>query len=209
MYLPKLLGTYEMELSAYFRPANLRRYGVFISLGCAEGYYTNGIAHVLKQEEAANGGTVIIGVDRDEKALAESQWISELNGLRVQLSQSLDWEQTARKPGKALVICDVEGSELELLAPGWFPALRGADLIVEVHDDNGQTTIMDELQKRFASTHESGVVFAQARKTDDFPNLITLEVTEPIKAEAMNERRVKGLRWLVLKTRTEGGFFRR
>src|SRR5947207_15823212 len=41
MYWPKLLGTYEKELSACFTAHNLCQYDLFLNLGCAEGYYAN------------------------------------------------------------------------------------------------------------------------------------------------------------------------
>src|SRR5687768_17261507 len=41
---PKLLGTYESEISELFRYERLKRYRTFIDIGCAEGYYLVGVA---------------------------------------------------------------------------------------------------------------------------------------------------------------------
>jgi len=199
-HLPKLLGTYEKELSGLFAAENLRCYDTFINLGCAEGYYTNGIGHALKKR-AGQKMARVTGIDLNTAALAESKRISALNGLQVEVSPGFDFITGSGGPGRTLIICDVEGAETDLLQPSRLPALHRTDFIIEIHDSAGQNSILEELQRRFSATHESSVILSRPREPQDFPADLQVGLNDEIKLEAMNERRVKGLRWLNLKSK--------
>ena len=201
-HLPKLLGTYERELSGLFSPANLGSYDNFVNLGCAEGYYTNGIAQVLKETAGRRNGRVI-GIDLNEQALAESRKISALNGLQVAVAREFDFRKGLCGPGKTLVICDVEGGEIDLIDPAFFGALSRTDFIIETHDGAEETAILDELLQRFSLTHEASVLSFTPRAVGNFPPEILLPVDDRSKLEAMDEGRVKGLRWLNLKSKPQ------
>ena len=198
-HLPKLLGTYERELAGFFSMAVLRQYETFINLGCAEGYYTNGIAHTLK---ARTDGKLarVIGIDVNENALVESRRISALNGLEVAVAQQFDFGAELWGAGKTLVICDVEGAEIDLLQPSRIPNLNRTDLIIEIHDPDGKTAVLDELQKRFAVIHASSVISFKPRVGADFPTDVFPAMDDRVKLEAMDERRQRGRRWLHLKS---------
>ena len=56
-----------------------------------------------------------------------------------------------------LLMCDIEGAELELLDPLKSPALRKMDLIVESHECL-RAGITAELIERFDSTHHVSLV---------------------------------------------------
>ena len=198
-HLPKLLGTYERELAGFFSRAVLRQYETFINLGCAEGYYTNGIAHALKERTDGKLARVT-GFDVNEKALDESRRISALNGLHVTVTQQFDFRSESWGEGKTLVICDVEGAEIDLVQPSRIPNLNRTDLMIEIHDTDGRTAILDELQQRFAVTHASCVILFKPRVGTDFPTDVFPPMDDRVKLEAMDERRKRGMRWLHLKS---------
>jgi hypothetical protein len=79
--------------------------------------------------------------------------------------------------------------------------LDRTDFIIEVHDAPGTTAILDELQQRFSATHEHSVIPSLPREARDFPRECIFPVTNAVKLEAMNERRLNGLRWLNLKSK--------
>ena len=199
-HLPKLLGTYERELAGLFTAANLGQYGAFINFGCAEGYYTNGIAHALK-EHLGRSDFQVIGIDLNEQALEESRRISRLNGLTVAVAPAFDFSSGTRGVGKTLIICDVEGAEIDLMRPERFAAMDRTDFIIEVHDVPRTAAILDELQQRFSATHERSVILSLPREARDFPREFLLPVSDAVKMEAMDERRVNGLRWLNLRSK--------
>jgi hypothetical protein len=201
-YGPKLLGTYEMELAPWFSVSRLERYGRFIDVGCAEGYYTNGVAHAFKQ--ANRRPLEILGFDLEQAALAESRRISQLNGLEVIAACGSGPDGASSWSGRTFVLCDVEGAEIELLDPAGRPWLREADLLVEVHDEPGQELVLNELLRRFPN-HRGCVVQAKPRVTQDFPAVLgDWNVLPAVQLEAMDEKRVKGLRWLSLESRQSG-----
>jgi hypothetical protein len=108
---------------------------------------------------------------------------------------------TVRKP--ALVVCDIEGGEVDLLDPESIEALRSVDLLVETHDQNvaGCTEI---LTSRFAPTHAVQQSSSRPRVASDFPSsaLPLLARMFPETAiELMNERRKEPQQWLLLTAR--------
>ena len=58
---------------------------------------------------------------------------------------------------QALVICDIEGAERELLDPSAAPALAGMDLIVEAHDC-AIPGLAKLLEAKFSATHDVRIV---------------------------------------------------
>jgi hypothetical protein len=128
--LPKLLGAYEMELHPAIETILTKNYTTIIDVGCAEGFYVVGLARKITQAR-------VHGFDLDRDTLAACQRLAELNQVsdRVVLHERCTHEELARLvDNHTLIICDCEGFEVELLDPGRVPALRHADILVELHD---------------------------------------------------------------------------
>ena len=110
LLMPKLLGTYEAELSPLLEEL-LPQLNFFIDVGCAEGYYVAGMAYRKPQLRS-------IGVDIDSRVKRCLKELTGLNNLygRVGFTSStaiaLAMEGVR---GKGLVIVDVDGSEAEVL----------------------------------------------------------------------------------------------
>jgi hypothetical protein len=104
----------------------------------------------------------------------------------------------AALPEGALVVCDCDGCELELLDPERVPALRAAPMLVEAHDLLVPGTT-PALRERFEATHAIAEIATETRYVDDFPQLGDLPlVTRQL---AISEFRGAPMSWLVLEPR--------
>jgi precorrin-6B methylase 2 len=161
--IPKLLGSYEIELGPWLREVCVRDYRVVVDIGCAEGYYAIGLARNLLSAS-------VYAFDIDPVARRLCNEMAHLNGVASRVK--VQGECTSRLlnqilvPG-SLVISDCEGAEEALLDPYQVPSLKEADIIVELHDHllPGET---QRLVERFASTHTITLVAQQERTTAEF-----------------------------------------
>ena len=125
---PKLLGTYEKEIQAdLLTLAAASR--TFLDIGCAEGYYTTGLA-------ARAGLQQVVGVDSNQEALQAAAAAARANGVDHRcrffpdLQQALAWLSQID-----LLLIDVDGAELAVLdslfrhSPAG--ALTGTTLVIE------------------------------------------------------------------------------
>jgi len=159
----KCLGCYEEELHPVIeyqieRLAKLEQAKI-VDLGCAEGYYAIGMARRLPQ-------AIVYGVDISKKSLAILQRAAELNGVMIKID--CDIAEVMGQPD--LVICDVEGDEINYLRLDFFPDLVRADIIVECHNTK-EFPIANILMQKFAETHDIEHIFEGARNPNKYPFL--------------------------------------
>ena len=160
-YIPKLLGCYEMELHPFLKQLPWRNYDAIIDIGCAEGYYAIGFARLLP-------AVTVHARDTDPRARNLCRKMAELNQVaeRVQIAGEFSGEEFAGFAGqRALVFCDIEGAETDLLDPGRYPGLAGLDVIVEMHD-SPELSVSTLLSSRFQDSHDIEIVRSGPR---DFP----------------------------------------
>ncbi len=169
-FVPKLLGCYESELHPVIDRIVGRAYANLVNIGCAEGYYAVGLARLLPDSR-------VWAYDTDEKARERCALLASENGAaeRITISGTFTPEDFAGFPaGDTVVICDIEGGELDLLDPRQAPVLAGFDIQVELHnriDAPGN----QELIARFADTHEILEIQPAERNIDAYPELRDLE----------------------------------
>jgi hypothetical protein len=147
-HVPKLLGCYERELHGVVERIVATPYDVVVNVGCAEGYYTIGLARRMPRAR-------ILAFDTNPEAQAACRRLAERNGLaeRVAIGGTLEGGDFARWAGaRSLVICDIEGAEDELLDPARHPALAGMDVLVECHDCFTPGLSL-AIARRFQATH--------------------------------------------------------
>lgn len=129
--LPKLVGSYESYLWPWLGDIKAKKYAAILNIGCAEGYYTVGMAR-------AGWAPVVVGFDTDTPAVEAGKKLAELNNVVRQTQwHGLCTHQTLQEwaqHGKILIFCDIEGGEQELLHPVRVPELTRCDMIVEIHD---------------------------------------------------------------------------
>ena len=108
LILPKILGTYEKEIINDLLDL-CKDKKIFIDIGCAEGYYTTGIA-------ATTNIARIIGIDINETALKLAKESAKLNNIEHKckfMSDIVELPQLIN--GATLIMIDVDGSEIEVL----------------------------------------------------------------------------------------------
>lgn len=187
-FYPKLIGCYEEELHGVLESTLSSAHALVVNVGCGEGYYAVGLALRLPR---ARVHAFDIG-QRSRRLCAE---MAHLNGVagRVKIAGLCTPERLRRITRKpALVVCDCEGCELELIDPDLVPGLRACTLLVELHDFiDGQ--ISRTIISRFAPTHDITLVKSVARDPSAFPALDALNPDERLLAVA--EGRPETMQW--------------
>jgi len=156
---PKWIGAYECELHRVIQGIIDRpRHPVILDIGAAEGYYSVGLA--LRCPKAR-----VISYDIDFRARRQQRRIAALNGVsNLEVRSLCSAEELEREcRGGALVICDIEGGEYGLIDPAVAPALRGCDILLELHDSrvanmrDGRAMMTD----RFGGSHRIELIESQ------------------------------------------------
>lgn len=162
--MPKILGTYELELAPIVDRFTRMPGATIIDIGAAEGYYAVGFAF-------RNPTQSVIAFEADPEARRAVASLARINhvGDRVQTRGYCDSEAlreclTASRP--ALMIVDVEGYEGELLDPAKVPLLREQTILVEIHEAF-MPGVCSRLIDAFSTSHDIQVVAALERSTRD------------------------------------------
>lgn len=192
--LPKLVGSYELEIHPAVEAAIERGYRRVINIGCGEGYYAAGLARRISEAQ-------IHAFDTDIVARQRTRRMAHLNavGERVRVRGLCRPEDLRRLAGfGSLIVCDCEGCEIRLLDPTEVPALAATDLIVEMHDFI-DPTISDTLLERFRATHRIEIFSMTDRSALHLPALDALGPEQ--RAQALWEGRPEGMQWAWLMAR--------
>lgn len=146
---PRLIGSYEASLAPVIEEIVAGNYDTVVDIGSAEGYYAVGLALRLPKAR-------IIARDTDKNAHVACAQIAEANGVssRIEIGGAVEHGDLAGLiSGNTVIICDIEGAEESLLDPSAAPALRQADILVEVHEGMKEGRV-DLLSARFSPSHE-------------------------------------------------------
>ncbi|HEX5603266.1 MAG TPA: hypothetical protein VFX63_11975 [Pyrinomonadaceae bacterium] len=192
--LPKLLGSYEAELHQWVTAIINTDYGKIINVGCAEGYYSVGLA--LKVPE-----TRVFAFDIDPRARQLCEKMARVNGVseRVVVRGECKCEGLDELlDDRSLVIIDCEGCELALLDPGRVPNLRVSDVLVELHDFIDRS-ISPTMISRFADTHDISIVSGLERDPSTYPALETFNDWD--RHVAVAEFRPERMQWAFMRAK--------
>lgn len=174
---PKFIGSYESELIPVFKQIIEGRYDTILDIGCAEGYYANGLSLIMPE-------TIVYAYDVDERARNICRQIAQLNGLenRVLIGKKMDAAGLASfdfSDKKAFVLSDCEGYEKMLFTKENMHNLKNTDVLIEVHD-LFDLTISTYLRDVFAATHDIRVIASvddvKKALTYSFPETDTLDL---------------------------------
>lgn len=196
--LPKLAGSYELEIHPAVEAAIERGPTRVVNIGCGEGYYAVGFARRLP-------GAKVHAFDTDIVARRRTRLLARGNGVgdRIQVGGLCRPEDLARLAGPgALIVCDCEGCELHLLDPVRVPGLAATDLLVELHDFI-DPTISATLLERFRPTHDAEIFSMTDRSAFHLPALDGLGPAR--RANALWEGRPEGMQWAWLRPRPAEG----
>jgi hypothetical protein len=196
--MPKMVGTYELELQKDLEVLLQNKYHYFLDVGAAEGYYAVGVALRF-----AGRRTMTYAYDvAPESALAVRE-AALANGLGAgielrTLCRHEDFEMA--RNDRTLVICDIEGAEAGLLDPYAAPGLQNCDIVVELHDRPVKHSMGELLAARFSKTHSVNLHEARPRLHSDLGRF-RWKLTSEFGQKIMDEGRAPGMEWLVLKAR--------
>jgi SAM-dependent methyltransferase len=162
---PKLLGLYEMELHREIEAACRLSIDRIIDIGSAEGYYAAGFA--LRRPDVQ-----VVAFELDPVARQLAQELFALNGLdgRITVRGKCEPDDLAdlTNAGVSLIICDCEGDENVLLDPARVTGLARSFVLVETHEFV-IPGVTDQIQRRFAATHDIEVIWQRYRRREEFP----------------------------------------
>lgn len=174
----KIVGSYEHELHPLLQLLIAKgRYEHIINVGAADGYFSVGMALALPE---ARG----VAFEMSDYSRELLERVTKLNHVQSRLQikgrcdpallQALESEID---PRKTLVICDVDGYEVELLAEGGVSWLREADILVELHDCL-RVGVTDAVSAAFAATHSITQITNAGVDYKQFPMLRQLTFVE-------------------------------
>lgn len=194
---PRWIGCYERALWPVVNDIITRGYSRIIDVGCAEGYYAAGLCRALPHAE-------VFAFDMDPESQRQLDKLWKLNGSpgTLHINGLLNHEGLSRlgTPG-TLLICDIEGGEMDLLNPVACPALTTLDMLVEVHE-TATATVSDNaavLKSRFTLSH-SIEILPEQRDSQSLQGVHALSA-EALK-KATSEGRPYEQLWLWMRARS-------
>lgn len=195
--LPKIVGTYEIELHETLERLCRQPLDLAIDIGAAEGYYAVGLARRLPHAR-------VIGFDINKRARYFLRQLAQLNGVADrldirELATPDSLESALAHSAHPLVLCDCEGAEIDILVPRQTPSLARAVLLIETHDGK-RPGVTPGLTERFAPTHDIQTIPLRPRTSADLPAHLRDWSTEDQLA-LMDEGRMIPQTWLLLTPR--------
>ena len=195
---PKLFGTYEQEIHPFLEDSIAAEVDLVVNIGGGEGYYAAGMLMRLPQARAvafesdSNRRRLIAElVDRNDiEDRVEIVGHCDSSSLRAALDASLH----------ALILCDIEGGERELIDPELVPELRRCDAIVELHDFL-VPGIGETLRERFRC-HRIDSVSTRPRTVADVPSSPRWRPEQVV--PLLSERRPCEMQWMRLRCNPAG-----
>lgn len=187
--VPHLLGSYESEIHDWVEDAIDRGYERVVNIGCAEGYYSVGMA-MRCPEILVHSFDLSIRAQRQTVSMAMRNKVAD----RVTVGGRCSSQHLATLTGpQTLVICDIEGAEKFLLDPARTPQLLETDMIIETHDHMRPETAAT-LKARFAESHTIEEMTVELVKDETLKALKEVGVD----TQLLNERRSPDQTWLRL-----------
>jgi hypothetical protein len=164
---------------------------LILNIGAAEGYYAVGLARHFPE-------ATVLAYEIDAGARELCAGLARLNGVaeRVRIEGECTPQEMAALPLQgALILCDCEGCELELLRPDVAPALLDSYLLVELHDCF-DPRITPALRERFEATHDITLIDSAPHDPDAFAAARFLP--PELRRVAVDDGRGEWLQWALM-----------
>jgi hypothetical protein len=165
-HVAKLIGIYEQPLWPVLEKVIGETYDLVLNVGAAEGYYAIGMARRMP-------GVPVIAHESNAAAREILTRLIELNEVTERVTPRGLLEPTdlsGFEDRRILLICDIEGGEIDLLSGTVPKSLRYSDLIVETHDTQHRPGIAVELARRFEASHEVTSIADSGMRNFDPPD---------------------------------------
>lgn len=197
-FIPKILGTYELELAHIIDDLCRKSFDTIIDIGAAEGYYAVGFA--IRKPKAK-----VIAYEVEAKGRELMMRMAELNSVEKRLSirgmcEASNLFEDLNQGRNCLVIMDIEGSESVFLDPFIFPQLGKSHILVELHD-YVISDIGEIISRRFFASHKITEIWARPRTIEDFSlklESLSWKIPKKYIVRSMSEYRPQGMRWFYL-----------
>jgi len=191
----KCIGSYERELHGEVERILRGGYASIVNVGCAEGFYSVGLARALPD-------TTVHAYDTSPGAIAQCRELAGANAVpdgRLRYGGEVTHQvlDSLCRP-RTLLLVDIEGGEKALLDPERVPRLMDVDMLVELHEVYvpGIETLMRD---RFSGTHVVRDIDSEPRTdASPYPELGSLSAADQV--TAIFERPVF-MRWLALESK--------
>ncbi len=195
-YLPKLVGTYELELLPAIHDILRNPPDLIIDVGAAEGYYAVGLATRLPKVR-------VIAYDIYKPARYMLRSLAKLNGVLDLIdiraaSTPAALEADLATAVKPVVICDCEGYEDDLLLPTPGSPLARAKVLVELHE-MFRPGVGERIRRRFTATHVIQEFDTTDRNEAHMPGALGLAGEQA--KQVMDEYRAASMQWLYMAPR--------
>ena len=186
--VPKLLGTYEIELAPVIEGWRDCGFPVIVDVGCAEGYYAVGLARMFPN-------AVVQAFDSAAEARAMCRQTSEANGVagRMHIHGECGRDELLAidLESGGLVVSDCEGFEGDLFDAEVARHLARCHAIIEVHDHpHDDHPRMKRLFAAFSGTHDLRIVHS----VDDLQKARYYR-SDRVSADDLLEREVAFAEW--------------
>jgi hypothetical protein len=195
-----LLGLYEYEVLQILENG-IHEKEFVINLGVADGYYLVGLAkallrtppqppifsspqkHFIDEKELDAQPVVHYGFEQDLSQKVNILKLAEINGLDVgsfEIFGSADKDWIDKLPpnldfSKSIIIVDIEGDEYEIMNSHVFEKLKGALIIIEVHEFKSDAKESIERMIRNASSFKSKILKTSSRDLSNFTDTLSLD----------------------------------
>lgn len=192
---PKWIGSYEEELHTVIYGVISNKYPSIIDVGAAEGYYAVGLASRCHSSQ-------VTSFDIDPFARRRQKQLADLNNVSNLTIKKYCSHETLTKmlTKSSLLICDIEGSEYELLDLDCVPELACADILVEVHSFGNipGDVVRDHLFQMFSLTHQLTFIPVAGRDPGAYLSLepILMNMDSETLSKALFERGTGSIGWL-------------
>jgi hypothetical protein len=195
VFFPKLIGCYEAELHPFWNAARKNDYKEIWDIGAADGYYAAGLAvlfptaKVIAWEASTNSAENCWETLRENGV--EDQVI--VNGV-CKKDDLLGLPRSSR----SLIVCDIEGYEMELFDENVVSLLGSSDVVIELHE-KFRPGVTERLIQLFHGSHNIQVIDATADEEKvtlyEYPPLLDMALV--LRRYATAERRYSEMQWLV------------
>lgn len=191
----KIFGLYESVVVDAITESG--PYGDLINIGACDGYFTLGL---LKAGLATRSICFEVFRQRQQaiRRYAQDNGLGEQVIVLGEATENIGVEIARHQfePKKSLMICDIEGAEFDLLSRSFLEQLKGATMVVELHDrvNLGDTAPRQRLIDRLPEDYEYRILNWQP---PDFQKIEILdELADNDLALVLSEgRKVRG-EWL-------------
>ncbi len=194
----KILGTYEAQVTEALARLS-RPEGLLIDLGSADGYFAVG---ALRAELFGR----CLCFEWSEKGQTALRDAAARNGVadRLEIHGEATAETLTRAvpdPGKAVVLCDIEGGEFDILNDRVLAHFAGCHILIELHD----ILVEDGQQQRQALLERAGQHFDHDLLRSALPDIHAFRELDGFDDDhrllAFSEGRDAAMEWLHLRPR--------